>query len=511
MRKTEIDSLMMPETAIIRDALQCFDRSGIQAVLLCDKEGRLAGLVTEGDVRRALLSGHGLLSPLKAHANINPVVGTTAMPRDKLVGLFSERVRLLPVLDADGVVQDLLLANPRAMVPVATPSIGERELRYVMDAVLSGWVSSKGKYIELFEQAFASFCGTPHAVAVMNGTVALHIALTALGIGPGDEVIIPALTFVATASAVRHCGAKPVFVDIEAISWNIDPDRIEEVVTSHTKAIIAVHLYGQPCRIDRIKEIAERRGLWLIEDAAEAHGAKFNGRRVGSFGHMGTFSFFGNKIITTGEGGAVVLHDASLYRKLRILRDHGMSLERRYWHEVVGYNYRMTNLQAAIGVAQLERWNEIYCAKKRIKELYNKYICTPELITAEGWDQSSSVCWLYTLILNSSFSRIDRDDLLSALRDKQIDSRPVFHTLPAMPPYYEPDWKEHYPISYRVSSHGFNLPSAIELQEKDIKRVAMMLSSALAKVKKIPIYEKQERVFDDRTEEMFQMRASGDI
>lgn len=476
--RQELQALILSEDATIQNALQCFERTGLQSALLCDRGNHLLGLITEGDVRRALLAGHGLLSPLKPHVNNEPVVGRTSMSREELAGLLSERVSFLPVVDQNGVVQDMLLAHQRSLIPVATPSIGERELRYVTDAVLSGWVSSQGKYIGQFEQEFAAFCGTKHAVAVSNGTVALHLALTVLGIGPGDEVIVPALTFVATASAVKHCGGRPVFVDIEPVSWNMDPGLVEKVITPRTRAIIPVHLYGQPCRIDRIIEIAERHGLWVVEDAAEAHGAEFKGRRVGSFGHLGAFSFYGNKIITTGEGGALVTDDPDLDRKIRVLRDHGMCPERRYWHEVVGYNYRMTNLQAAIGVAQLERWDEIHQAKMRIKSFYNSHIDTSALICAEGWEDAASVCWLYTLMMNGP-NPLTRGELLDRLREKQVDSRPVFHPIPSMPPYYEPDWRQCYPVAYQVSSRGFSLPSSIELQEKDIKRIARILLSVI--------------------------------
>ncbi len=224
------------------------------------------------------------------------------------------------------------------------------------DAVLSGWISSQGEYINSFEKGFADFCGTKYAVAVSNGTVALHLALTALGIKPEDEVIVPALTFVATAAVVRHCHAKPVFVDVETSTWNMDTKKLAAAITDQDQGGIPVHLYGMPCRMDAIMEIAKQKNVWVVEDAAEAHGAEFLGKRVGSWGHAGCFSFFGNKIITTGEGGMIVTDDEELNGRLRILRDHGMNLQRRYWHDVVGYNYRMTNLQAAIGVAQLERW-----------------------------------------------------------------------------------------------------------------------------------------------------------
>jgi len=479
MQQPVVKTLIVPETATLRDAMLSFNESGLGVTLICDEQGHLGGLATEGDVRRALLDGHGLISPLIPHANSEPIVGNTAMSREELVALLSEKVHFLPVLDEHGILQDILLYDKRSLIPVASPTIGERELRYVTDAVLSGWVSSRGKYIGKFEEQFAAFSGTPYAVAVSNGTEALHLALTALGIGPGDEVIVPALTFVATANAVKYCNAHPVFVDVEQTSWNIDADLVEAAITPRTRAIIPVHLYGQPCRIDRILEIAEKYDLWVIEDAAEALGAEFTGRRVGSFGHMGCFSFYGNKIITTGEGGAVITHDASLDEKLRILRDHGMSKTRRYWHDIIGYNCRMTNIQAAIGVAQLERADQIYAAKKRLSDWYENNLRSDKLIKPPGWPQSTPVCWIFTMMLNPSNVELNRDDLLNKLTSLGVDSRPVFFPIPAMPPYFETDWMARYPITRQISAHGFSLPSYVELSEKDLQRVVKNVLSLL--------------------------------
>jgi perosamine synthetase len=478
MQESLLAKLRVSEKATLRDAMLSFNASGLGTVLIIDDHGQLAGIATEGDVRRALRDGHGLISPLLPHANREPLLGHIAMSREELVGLLSEVVHCLPVIDEAGIVRDILLYDNRSIIPVARPSIGERELRYVTDAVLSGWVSSRGKYIGMFEEQFASFCGTNHAVATSNGTVALHLALAALDIGPGDEVIVPALTFIATANAVSYCHARPVFVDIEPTSWNLDPDQVEAAITPRTRAIIPVHLYGQPCRIDRILEIAERHGLSVIEDAAEALGAEFDGRRVGSFGHMGCFSFYGNKNITTGEGGAVVTNDARLNEKLRILRDHGMSQTRRYWHDLVGFNYRMTNIEAALGVAQLERWDQISAARVRISDRYGECIRGEHLMAPKGWQEANPVCWIFTMMLNNETTQVDRDELLARLALHGVDGRPAFYPIPAMPPYFEPDWASRYPVSAQVSAQGFSLPTYVDMTDNDLDRVvaAMLIS-----------------------------------
>jgi perosamine synthetase len=479
MQESLIATLRVPEKATLRDAMISFNASGLGVVLVSDDRGQLAGIATEGDVRRALLDGHGLISPLFPHANREPFLGHTTMSREELVGMLSEVVHCLPVVDDGGIVRDILFYDTRSVIPVALPSIGERELRYVTDAVLSGWVSSRGKYIGMFEERFAAFCGTAHGVAVSNGTVALHLALAALGIGPGDEVIVPALTFIATANSVTYCGARPVFVDIEPTSWNLDPEQVEAAITPRTRAIMPVHLYGQPCRIDRILEIAEKHKLSVIEDAAEALGAEFDGRRVGSFGHMGCFSFYGNKNITTGEGGAVVTNDARLYEKLRILRDHGMSQTRKYWHDVVGFNYRMTNIQAALGVAQLERWDQISAAKVKISDRYGECTKSEHLMTPPGWPNSLPVCWIFTMMLNQATAQVDRDELLARLARQGVDGRPAFYPIPAMPPYFEPDWASRYPVSAQVSAQGFSLPTYVDMSDKDLDRVVAATLTAV--------------------------------
>jgi perosamine synthetase len=243
----------------------------------------------------------------------------------------------------------------RSFIPVAAPMLAGNEKKYVMDCLDSNWISSRGTYIERFENAFADFCGARHALSCTNGTTALHLALLALGVGAGDEVIVPTLTFVATANAVTYCGARPVMIDAEPRTWNINPCLIEEKITPRTRGIIVVHLYGHPVDMDPVIEIARRHGLFVLEDAAEAHGAIYKGQVAGSIGDIATFSFFGNKVLSTGEGGMVVTNDPELASKIRLLKDQGMDPNRRYWYPVIGYNYRMTNVAAAIGLAQVEK------------------------------------------------------------------------------------------------------------------------------------------------------------
>jgi perosamine synthetase len=370
------------------------------------------------------------------------------------------------------------------LVPVAEPDLGPLEEQYLLEAFRSGWISSIGAYIKRFEDAFSRFCGAEHGVAVANGTVAIHLALRAANIGSGSEVIIPALTFVATAAAVRHAGAEPVFVDSEPEIGTMDPRAVELAITPRTKAIIPVHLYGHPADMDPILEIARARNLVVIEDAAEAHGAKVRTRIVGSMGHMSTFSFYGNKILTTGEGGMVVTNDAKLAERLRFLKDHAMDPERRYWHPEVGYNYRMTNLQAAVGCAQLERFDELCARRQRVVDLYRVAFAGRTGIRFNpSRDWATPVPWLVCALLPEGTSCEERDTLMAVLKGAGIDSRPYFHLLSEMPPYEGfrriGARGDGLPVAQELSARGMNLPSAGHLDAADIRRIAAAFGAML--------------------------------
>jgi perosamine synthetase len=368
------------------------------------------------------------------------------------------------------------MSEPR--IPIAAPVLGEEELANVIEAVRSGWISSKGAFIGEFEREFAAFCGARHGVAVANGTVALHIALLAAGVGPGDEVLVPSLTFVATANAVRYCGAMPVFVDSTRDTWQMDASALEARVTPRTRAILPVHLYGHPCDMDPILRLAARRGLAVVEDAAEAHGAEYRGRRVGGLGAAGCFSFYGNKLITTGEGGICVTDDGALAERLRLLRDHGMDPKRTYWHDTVGYNYRMTNLQAAVGVAQVKKLGAFIEKKRQIARWYAEALAPLEragrlrLHPEAPW--ARSVFWMYSVLLAGSEASVDQ--VRNRLGDRGVDSRPFFHPIHTLPPYAT---GERLPVAEELSARGLNLPSGVGLEQAQVERVARALAEAL--------------------------------
>jgi len=372
----------------------------------------------------------------------------------------------------------------RQLIPVAAPMLVGNERKYVMDCLDSTWISSNGKYIERFEGAFADFCGVKHAISCCNGTVALHLALMALGVGSGDEVILPTLTFVATANAVVHCGAQPIFVDSETESWNIDPILIEAKITPRTKGIIVVHLYGHPANMDPIVTIARRHGLFVIEDAAEAHGAEYKGQRVGAIGDIGTFSFFGNKIITTGEGGMVVTNDIDLASKLRELKDHGMDRNRRYWFPTIGYNYRMTNIEAAIGLAQLEKVDWHLQRRLEVVARYAEHLrAAPMIVWQSEKEWAKHVYWMFTILLDDDNAALGRDELMERLQVRGIETRPVFYPMHTLPPYRGSCQTHNYPIAERIARRGLNLPTGAGLTPEDIRYVCDTLLEFLREVK----------------------------
>ena len=356
----------------------------------------------------------------------------------------------------------------KRFIPVASPALIGKEKEYVLDCLESTWISSSGKYIDLFERNFAEFCGTNYGISCCNGTAALHLALMAFDIGSGDEVIVPTLTFVATANAVTYCGAKPIFVDSEPETWNIDPSKIEEKITKNTKGIIVVHLYGHPVDMDPIIEIAENYGLFVIEDAAEAHGAEYKGRRVGSIGDIGTFSFYGNKIITTGEGGMIVTNDDKLADKIRLLRGQGMDPNKRYWFPILGYNYRMTNIAAAIGLAQLENIDWHIERRRENAKLYNELLGKNLKITLQPEKEwAKNVYWMTTILLED-ICPFDRDEMLLKLAGIGIETRPVFYPMHTLPMYCDSNKGNEFVISEKISKNGLNLPSSCTLTHDDI-------------------------------------------
>ena len=371
------------------------------------------------------------------------------------------------------------------MIPVAEPDLGQKELDNIIKVVKSGWISSKGEFVREFEQQFAKYCEVSYGVSVCNGTAALHLALETLNVKKRNEVIIPALTFIATANAVTYTGAKPIFVDSDPEYWCINPERIEEKITKNTKAIIPVHLYGHSCDMDLVMNIARIHNLWVIEDCAEGHGAEYKGRKVGSFGDISCFSFYGNKVITTGEGGMCLTNNKEFAEKMKIMRNQGMNSNKKYWHDFIGFNYRMTNMQAAIGIAQLEKLDKFIRKKRQIAKWYREELkefegkglikLSPEMAWARN------IYWMYSILIEDK-SGISRNDLMEKLKEKEIETRPFFYSIPQMPPYRS---NEKFPLAEELSKKGLNLPTSCKLGKETIEQISNGIKQIMRSGRKV--------------------------
>lgn len=348
-------------------------------------------------------------------------------------------------------------------IPIYQPCLKGNEINYVMDCLESTWISSKGKYISTFENSFANYINVKHATSVSNGTVALHLALLALGIGFDDEVIVPTLTYIASVNAITYTGATPVFVDSLEDTWQMNPDDIEKKITKKTKAIMAVHLYGHACDMDKILSLCKKHDIFLIEDCAEALGTKYNNLHVGTFGDIATYSFFGNKTITTGEGGMVVTNDETLFDRAVHFKGQGLAKHRQYWHDVIGYNYRMTNIQAAIGLAQLEQIEIFLKRKKEIAEHYKQRLNIKNLTFHESAPNVVHSYWMCSILVSEASLR---DPLRRHLENLGIETRPVFYPVHTMPMYSHRFQKHH--VAETIGWRGINLPSFPELTDEQL-------------------------------------------
>jgi len=474
----KIEDLCIDSGSTLADAMRLIDSEGTGICFVVDGP-RLIGTVTDGDIRRALLAGKAIESGV--HLMMKREF--FSLPTNSSIELIQKHLfdyKYIPIISEAGEFVDLVTPSRYHHIPLIQPVFDGNELEYVTECIRTGWISSQGKYVNLFEEIFSKYVGCPNALAVSNGTVAIHLALVTLGIGPGDEVLGPDLTFAAPVNAVLYVGATPVFVDVDPITMAISSSAAAAVVTGRTRAIIPVHLYGQPADMAKLMQLADQHDLKVIEDCAEALGSRYNDIHVGNFGHASTFSFFGNKTITTGEGGMILFRDAPMRDRAKILRDHGMAPEKRYWHNEVGFNYRLTNVQAAIGLAQMERVDAFVERKRWIANQYNLLLSglAGIQLPVEA-DKSYSSYWLYTLVLNSNLVEY-RDAILGRLKNRGIEARPVFFPMHRMPPYQRfvrqgSTWE----VSDHLSNGGISLPSSIAATEDDIKRVCSAFISII--------------------------------
>lgn len=470
----EVEQLLCSIDGTLKDALEAINRGKKGTTFIVNERRELQGVIVDGDIRRLLLSGKTLSDKIQENLNPQYVYMTEKDDAIEIIEKFSSKIRIIPIVNEANQVVNYYEYNKRISIPVSKPELKGNEFKYLTDAFLSTWVSSTGKYIDMFEENFANYCGVKYGVAVSNGTAALHLALLALGIRAGDEVIVPDITFAATINAVLYVGATPVIVDIEKDSWCINPDEIEKAITPKTKAVIPVHIYGQPCNMKKIMHIANKYNLFVIEDCAEAHGAAFEQRLVGSFGDISCFSFFGNKVITTGEGGMCLTDSEELNNRIRLLKDHGMSKERKYYHEIIGYNYRMTNLQAAIGMAQLEKIDVMLEKRNELEEMYRTILGSIPFIEFQYiLEDRQKIAWLVTVLVPEHM----REICMKELKRAGIDVRPFFIPLSEMEIYREYVFSNQ--NSVELSKQGFSLPTSLDITSEDILRMKEVLAKLI--------------------------------
>jgi perosamine synthetase len=376
------------------------------------------------------------------------------------------------------------------MIPVNEPFLAQRELEYVTECVRTGWISSAGRFIEEFEEKWASYCGRRYGIAVSNGTVALQVAAASIELKPGDEVIMPTFTIISCALAVVYNGGVPVLVDCDPRTWCMDVDRVKSKITQRTRAIMPVHIYGHPVDMDPILDLAETHGLAVIEDAAEVHGAEYLSRRgtthpawrrCGSFGTLSCFSFYANKLITTGEGGMVLTDDPTLAEKTRSLRNLCFQAHRRFYHEELGFNFRLTNLQAALGLAQMERIEEIIARKRWMGQEYNRRLAGIKglhLPVEEPW--ARNVYWMFGVVLSEE-TGMDARVFGQRLKEREIETRPFFLGLHEQPVFHRRGlfMDERYPVTERIARQGLYLPSGLGLTSEQISQVCEAVHEVL--------------------------------
>ena len=467
-----IEEMLVKAKDSIKTGLKVIDHNAQGTCFVVNEEKKLVGVVTDGDIRRALISGKNLEDSISEIMEKDFTSLPIETPIDLIQSKISEKIRHIPLVDGNNVPVDYACYSRAHRIPVMTPLLNGNELAYVTECIKTGWISSQGSFVKKFEKNFGEYTGCKNALAVSNGTVAIHLALEALGVGPGDEIIVPDITFAASINAVIYCGATPVIADVDPETWTLSANEIESLITPKTKGIMPVHLYGHPCDMDPIMELAKKHNLLVIEDCAEALGTLYKGKHVGTFGDAGTFSFFGNKTITTGEGGMILFRDEKTANHATVLRDHGMSKTKRYWHEFIGFNYRLTNLQAAIGVAQMERLSDFVNAKRNIASIYDNGLKKLDGITIPpNKDWAYNGYWLYTFLVDEHFG-VSRNELIDKMMKNGVETRPLFFPLHVMPPYQKYIRSgQKFPVSERLSKYGISLPSSVNIEASEQAKI----------------------------------------
>jgi len=455
--------------------LKKIDSNSNGIVFITNLENKLIGSLSDGDIRRGMMKNQ-----VSKYVNINskyinkkPFFLNYDSDVKKILSYLEskknkKKYKCIPLVDNKKVIQDISTIESLRKYPIINLKIDNSEINNVIDAMKSGWISSAGSFVSQFEENFSKYLGGGYSITTTSGTTALELALKSLQIGLGDEVILPNLSFAASINSIINVGAKPVVVDINPKTWTIDCNKILEKISSKTKAIMPVHIYGQPCEMDEIKKIAKSKNIYIVEDAAEALGATYKNAKIGLHGDCSCFSFYANKTITTGEGGMVVFKKKKYFKLANQIKNHGMSRKRFYFHETVGSNYRMTNIQAAIGISQLKKIKSLILSRRRIFQYYNKrlrkfnYI---KLLPENNWSTNSY--WLYTILIENLGTK-RREKLIKNLLKKGIETRPAFYPFNSMN-IYKKYCSGSYKFSVKIANNSISLPStSISQYDQDL-------------------------------------------
>ncbi len=479
-----IESLTLKKENTIKDAMETISKTGLRIVFVAQEDKKLLGLVTDGNIRRALLAGKGFDTKLEEIMVRNPVTAREGTPADELLSKMIEKsIQEIPIVNDQGVLLNIALLSELKTIPLSSPDITNKEVE-VITQVLSSPTLSIGPKVEEFEKKIAAFVGVKYAVAVNSGTSGLHLCIRALDIKDGDEVITSPFSFIASANCMLFERAKPVFSDINEKTLCLDPDKIEEKITPRTKAILPVHIFGHSCDMDKIMAIAKKHNLAVIEDACEALGTEYKGQKVGSFGNCGVFAFYPNKQITTAEGGMVVTNDEKIAKLCRSMRNQGRD-EGNAWlsHSRLGYNYRMSELSAALGSVQMDRIGEILKKRDEVAETYNKKLAAIGGVSIPYVDKDVKMSWFVYIIQldKNKFSRDDRDRVILELRRRGVSCRDYFPPIHLEPFYVEMfGYKAgDYPVTEKVAGLTIALPFYNNLAEKEIDFVCKKLEEII--------------------------------
>lgn len=471
------DNFLIYSTQMILEGMEKINLNMNKIVFVISKEDqKLVGTLSDGDIRRYLLRKGNINDLVFNACNKKPIfIRENNLEQDLKFFLKQKSNLLIPVINSKGKIIKIINKAKDTAYPIYKPFLCGNEMEYVIDCLDTNWISSQGKYVKKFESQFDELFDEEFtSVSVCNGTAALFLALKSFGIGVGDKVAVPLITFAATANAVIHTGAEPVFIDIDRDTWCLDPNELKKTTKIGIKAFISVDLFGNSCNSKALRDIADEKNILFIEDAAEALGTKYKSRHIGSLSDAVTFSFFGNKTVTTGEGGMVSFRSKQFAEKARIIRDHGMDPERKYWHNLVGYNLRITNIQSAIGVAQMEKLDNIVQSKININKLYRKYL-NPKFVTQKEELETKSSFWLNSFLLPPN---ICREKFIAKCNKNKLDIRPGFYMLNQMPCF-----KNYLTISQNIaleiSTRIICFPSFLSISESDVQQISKVANNAL--------------------------------